>query len=187
MPSAFAHGLVGATFAMALPRALRRPWVAILMAILAAAPDLDVLALHLGIPYAHPLGHRGITHSLVFAGALALLTLPLWRVRFRDRTGTAAVVTFLVLASHGLLDTLTDAGHGIGLLLPFDGERYFAPWRPIRTSPLSVSAFFTQSGLDVLRSEVLWIGIPCLGALAALGSFRLRAARRSAAERVGAG
>lgn len=30
-------------------------------------PDADVLAFSFGIPYEHPLGHRGFTHSILFA------------------------------------------------------------------------------------------------------------------------
>ena len=67
MPSAFAHGLVGVTLASALPRASRPIGFVVALALLAAAPDLDVLGFSLGVPYAHPLGHRGVTHSIAFA------------------------------------------------------------------------------------------------------------------------
>ena len=40
MPSAFAHAAVGATFSLALPRAARRAWLALVLAGLAASPDL---------------------------------------------------------------------------------------------------------------------------------------------------
>src|SRR5579872_2169441 len=35
-------------------------------------PDLDVIGLKLGIPYADCLGHRGATHSIVFAAFLGV-------------------------------------------------------------------------------------------------------------------
>ena len=44
--------------------------------------------------------------------------------------------------------------------LPFDNARYFRPWRPIQVSPISVAHFFSERGLAVLRSEVIWIWIP---------------------------
>ena len=47
----------------------RRLWV--LGVLCAVAPDLDVLAFRFGIPYEHALGHRGFTHSIPFAAALA--------------------------------------------------------------------------------------------------------------------
>jgi inner membrane protein len=36
-------------------------------------PDLDVVTFKLGIPYASPWGHRGISHSLLLALLAALL------------------------------------------------------------------------------------------------------------------
>src|SRR3954462_8971017 len=38
---------------------------------LSLAPDLDVIAFRLGIPYSAPFGHRGAAHSLFVALALA--------------------------------------------------------------------------------------------------------------------
>jgi hypothetical protein len=58
------------------------PMFWITTAALAMAPDLDVWAFRLGIPYQAPLGHRGFTHSLAFAlvaGATAAL-LTHWRI-----------------------------------------------------------------------------------------------------------
>jgi inner membrane protein len=43
-------------------------------------PDVDVLAFAFGIPYEHPLGHRGFTHSLFFAVLAALLGASMFRV-----------------------------------------------------------------------------------------------------------
>jgi inner membrane protein len=160
MPSAFAHGLLGASLSSILPRQQRVVWVVAVLAFVAAAPDLDVIAFRLGIPYAHPLGHRGLTHSLFFAAAVSLLSLPVWRRTLDKNAGTAAVLTFLAVASHGVLDAFTDAGLGIGLFIPFDNGRYFAPWRPILTSPLSVSGFVSARGLAILFNEVLWVGFP---------------------------
>ncbi len=159
MPSAFSHALVGAAIGSSVSRP-RRTWVLVLFAVLVAAPDLDVIGFRLGIPYAHPLGHRGLSHSLVFAAVLALVSYPLWRRIIPESARRMAVLTFFVVGSHGVLDTFTDAGHGIGLFIPIDDTRYFAPWRPILTSPLSVSAFFGGSGLAVLANEAVYIGLP---------------------------
>jgi inner membrane protein len=58
---------------------------------LAMAPDLDVWAFRLGIPYGAPLGHRGFTHSLLFAllagCTAALLTRPRLGGRLADLCG----------------------------------------------------------------------------------------------------
>lgn len=173
MPSAFAHAVVGASLSSALPPRARPAGFPLALAALSAAPDLDVLTFRLGIPYAHPLGHRGFSHSLLFAALVGAASLLLWRRFAPGRARVCAVLTFLAVASHGILDTFTDAGLGIGLFIPFDDGRYFAPWRPILTSPLSVAAFFSARGLAVLENEAVWIGLPAL-----LLALLLRAYRR---------
>ena len=168
MPSAFSHAAVGMSLACFAPRRLA-PHLTIGLALLAAAPDLDVVGLRLGIPYDHALGHRGLSHSLFFALGVAAMLGVAWRFCAPSRWWAGVpVLAFLALASHGLLDTLTDAGLGIGLLLPFDETRYFAPWRPLLTSPLSVEAFFSGAGVSILRSEIAWLGPPIV-AVAAVG------------------
>jgi inner membrane protein len=67
---------------------------------------------------------------------------------------------FIVGASHGLLDAMTNGGRGIALLSPFSNQRYFLPWTPIEVSPLTVSAFLSQRGLTVMKSEILGIWMP---------------------------
>jgi len=68
---------------------------------------------------------------------------------------------FILAASHGILDALTNGGNGIALLSPITNERYFFPWTPIEVSPLSIKAFISQRGLTVLISELAWIWVPC--------------------------
>jgi inner membrane protein len=172
VPSAFAHGALGASLASLLPRQQRAFWVATVFAFLAAAPDLDVVSFRLGIPYEHPLGHRGASHSLFFAAFVALISFPFWKRTLREQAPLAAILTFVAIASHGILDAFTDAGLGIGLLIPFDNGRYFAPWRPILTSPLSVSRFFSGNGLTILASEAFWVGVPASVFFLLLALFR---------------
>ncbi|HXV37121.1 MAG TPA: metal-dependent hydrolase [Myxococcota bacterium] len=182
MPSAIAHGLFGAALSSLLPRRQRAKWVVALLAALAAAPDLDVVAFRLGIPYEHPLGHRGVTHSLFFAACVALASIPFWRRALQASAGAASLLTFVAVASHGVLDTFTDAGRGIGLFIPFDNDRYFAPWRPILTSPLSASRFLSERGLAILQNEVRWVGVPTLAFVATVAAARsILRARRDAA------
>jgi len=54
---------------------------------------------------------------------------------------------------------------------PFSSARYFLPFHPIEVSPISIGAFFTHRGLEVLESEVLWIWLPFLGLAVALLHF----------------
>lgn len=134
----------------------------------AVLPDVDALGLWLGIPYDHPLGHRGLTHSLPFAGALAGVDALLVPAVGAD-VSIAFWVLLLSAASHGLLDALTNGGLGIALLAPFSGRRYFLPWRVIEVSPLRPAELFSRRGLCVLRSEMRWVSAPC-GVLALAGA-----------------
>jgi len=141
------------------------PGLLALALVCAVLPDLDALGLWLGIPYEHPFGHRGITHSLPFAVALAgagTLLAPEADPRI------AFGVLLLSAASHGLIDALTNGGLGIALFSPFSHKRFFLPWRVIEVSPLRPSALFSRRGLEVLRSEMRWVWVPCL-AVAILG------------------
>lgn len=142
------------------------------LALLAAAPDLDVIAFRLGIPYGHPLGHRGLTHSLFFAAVVAWLSLPLCLRALGPSGRLGALLVFVALASHGVLDAFTDGGLGVGLFIPFDDGRTFAPWRPILVSPLSAGAFFSSRGLAVVANEALWVGAPCLALLGGAWAWR---------------
>jgi len=60
---------------------------------------------------------------------------------------------FFCVASHGLLDALTNGGRGIALLWPFTNARYFAPWRPIPVAPIGLR-FLSSRGLHVALVEL---------------------------------
>ena len=160
----FSHAWVGTLLGSAGPGEIPLWRRLALPASLAVVPDLDVIAFSLGIPYSHPLGHRGITHSLLFAVLLApvavrvfLPNLPL----FARSWWVMVVLSTLACASHGLLDAMTDAGRGVGFFLPFDVERYFFEFRPIRTSPIGVSNFLERGG-PILLNELRWVFLPSL-------------------------
>lgn len=119
---------------------------------LSLAPDLDVIAFALGIPYAHPFGHRGASHAIGVAVVLGL-TCALWPRERRQRI-RAAAIGIAVAASHGLLDAMTTGGLGIALLWPFTDARYFLPWRPIPVAPIG-AGMFSLRGLYVLGVEAL--------------------------------
>ncbi len=104
---------------------------------LAMLPDLDVIGFALGVRYGDPWGHRGAAHSLVMAAALGVAVTAIARRRGLP-LGRTALFTVTVLASHGLLDTMTDGGLGCALLWPFSLTRYFAPWRPIPVAPIGL-------------------------------------------------
>src|SRR5262245_27856731 len=120
---------------------------------LSLLPDADVIGFPMGVRYADPWGHRGATHSLLFAVALAT-AIALVAPRFGRPRLRAWVIASVVLVSHGLLDTITDGGLGCALLWPFDLTRYFAPWRPIPVAPIGL-AFFSPYGLFVSSIELV--------------------------------
>lgn len=133
--------------------------------ILAMLPDADVVGFGLGIDYADSWGHRGGSHSPVFAAVTALFATALLRP---ERYGVAAAFLFVSMASHGLLDMLTNGGLGVAIYWPFEAARHFAPLTPIAVSPIGLSDFISARGIKVLYSEAIWIWIP-LTLIAAAG------------------
>ena len=165
MPTVFTHALVGGAFTQVAPAGLPRWKVILVFVFVAIVPDLDVIAFSLGIPYTHPLGHRGFSHSLLFAGVLsALVCLAFFYEpsRLSKRWWWLVGIAFLAAASHGLLDTATDAGKGIGLFIPFSSKRFFFEFRPIRTATVNPLTFFQRRSLAILWSEVVWVWLPLL-------------------------
>ena len=172
MPTVFSHALVASALASAAPAA-RRARLAAWAAACAVLPDLDVVAFRFGIPYEHVLGHRGITHSAAFAVALGV-AVALLAFRAGERR-VAAVVLTLATLSHGLLDMLTDGGHGVALWAPFSAERLFFPVRPVEVSPFA-SGFFSARGAVVLASEFVWLWAPALTVALVAWTWRRRSA-----------
>lgn len=130
-------------------------------AVCAVAPDLDAIGFRLGIPYGHWLGHRGFSHSLLFAALLALL-FSLFTKKDRStkiRLLLAASFFFSALL-HDVLDAMTNGGLGVAFFSPFSNTRYFLPWHAIEVSPISPARFFSLRGLVVLKSEFLWVMAP---------------------------
>ena len=161
MPTIFSHAAVPLALGLGLGRRIiprRLAGAGVLASIL---PDLDVIAFKLGIPYAHVLGHRGLSHSL-FAAAVAGLLAALACRWCKTGRLTAFLFIAAAMASHGLLDMFTDGGKGVALLWPWSGERLFAPWRVIEVSPIGLSRFLSARGMEVIMSEMLWIWLPCL-------------------------
>lgn len=140
-------------------------------AICSMLPDADVIGFAFGIRYGDLLGHRGLSHSLLFAAIVGVLV-----GRMLGGRMAACIYFAVVTASHGILDALTSGGLGIAFFSPFDTGRYFFPWRPILVSPIG-AGFFSARGLRVLGNEVGWIWMPA-AAIALLSWVRLRAARR---------
>lgn len=168
MATAFSHAVLAASLVHATKPGKMIPGLYIAGAALAMAPDLDVAGLYMGIDYASLWGHRGMTHSLVFA-ALCALPIGAWLVRKSfDWISFARVWLTLALcmASHGLLDAMTNGGLGIALLSPWDQTRYFFEYQPIQVSPLGLSNWSYAAIMAVAKSEFLWVWLPAFALLA---------------------
>lgn len=137
----------------------------------AVLPDADVLGFRLGVSYGDVLGHRGFSHSLVFAGLMGLAGAA-FAPLLRGGRLTGFCMGFFGVASHILLDAMTNGGLGVAAFWPFDPSRRFFGWRPIRVSPLDLHAFLSRRGADVLLSELRWVWLPCLALIAGVRLFR---------------
>ena len=157
MASLFAHGIVGYTVSKVIDDKNLK-WLILAAIFSAIFPDFDVLAFKFGIPYEHPLGHRGFTHSILF-GILWALFLML--TLGRKNKVVWFLVIFLSTTSHGILDAMTSGGRGVGFFIPFNSERFFFPFREIQVSPIGIQKFFSEWGLKVIFSEIKYIFIPC--------------------------
>ena len=115
-------------------------------------PDLDVYMSGL-VP---GIGHRGVTHTLVFALIIALTAALFAEALCTTRLAASAFI-FVATASHPLLDAFTNGGGGILFFWPMSDHRYFMPVRPIEVSPIGIGNFLSRRGVDVLVSELKWV------------------------------
>jgi inner membrane protein len=161
MASAFSHVIVAVAMGQSCQNR-ELSWRELLLgALCSVVPDLDVIGFHFGIQYGDLWGHRGLTHSLVFAALLAAGVVALW---YRRKSAGAMAGLFLYFffctASHGVLDAMTNGGLGVAFFAPFDTTRYFFPLRPALVSPIGIREFFSAYGVHVMVSEATWIWLP---------------------------
>jgi len=179
MASAFSHALAALSIGTSFyrPQVAKRVWVA--AAACSVLPDIDVIGFRFGIHYGDFWGHRGFTHSLLFAALLSGAAVAILSGKKNLGIGRFPLLAyfFLATASHGLLDAMTNGGLGVAFFSPFDNTRYFLPWRPILVSPISLSRFFSARGFAVIENELLWIWAPAIlfGAVV-LASKRMKGA-----------
>lgn len=160
MPTIFTHPAVLLALGLGLGHDIIPGRLLLAGAIASDLPDLDVVAFRLGIPYASGFGHRGFTHSIFFALAVAALGA------FGSRYFRASpLITFAFLfastVSHGVLDSFTNGGLGVAFFWPLSSERFFAPFQFIEVSPIGAAGFFSRQGVSVLASELLFVWVPC--------------------------
>ena len=136
-------------------------------------PDLDVFFFRF-FDRESMFGHRGITHSILFAALLGgAVAYELGRRTSAVSPWKLWLYLFAATASHGLFDALTNGGSGVAFFAPFSSSRYFFPFRPILVSPIGIDRFLTERGATVLASEAAWVWVPSLG-LALLATIACR-------------
>lgn len=173
MPSIFSHAIFATVIGRAYAHKRMPVRFCVLTALCAILPDADVLGLAFGVRRGSMLGHRGFTHSISFALLVGMIVgiFAFKRARCGLSMGGLIFYFTLVTLSHPLLDAMTDGGPGVALLAPFSAKRYFLPWRPIEVSPIGMR-FFSERGLEVLASEVMWVWLPAFALLLASWVYR---------------
>ncbi len=174
MATIYTHAVVGLGLAhLYAARPMRWPfWT--LAALLPVLPDLDVLST---APYGSPWGHRGFTHSLLFAFVVSLWASGLSFRYLRDNPWRLLALFFLVTASHGLLDALTRGGESIPFFWPVPGR--YGNWGPIPVSDLGFEVPDPRNS-RALRAELLWVWLPTVGLAATVATYRFARRKRLA-------
>lgn len=164
MASAFGHAFTAIALGTSFKQSLINWKFWTLGIFCSILPDADVISFSFGIPYDSFWGHRGFSHSFLFAFIIgALVTLIFYGNRYSVGTKLSLFFYFSIsTASHSVLDAMTSGGLGVAFFSPWDNTRHFFPWRPIKVSPIGMESFFSEWGLLVLKSEALWIGVPCV-------------------------
>ncbi|WP_269309942.1 metal-dependent hydrolase [Oxalobacter vibrioformis] len=172
MPTLFTHAAIPVGLGIGLGKKTIPTRLLVTGILFSVIPDFDGIGFWTGIAYGSTIGHRGLTHSLVFAVLLALFGTLFFKW---FRTTARATFFFLLLTtvSHTLLDSITNGGLGVVFFWPWSNKRYFLPWQVIEVSPIRISDFLSRRGYVVLISELKWIWAPCLSA-----GFILMATRR---------
>ena len=160
MCSIITHPVVPVAISAIFPRQTITPTVVFAGAICSVIPDLDVIGFKFGVKYDDVFGHRGLTHSILFATVLAVFLTQCLAEHHAKGGLLVFVFLFLSTLSHAILDAMTNGGLGVAFFAPFQNERYFFPWRPIQVSPISVARFFSEWGLRVVKTELQWVWLP---------------------------
>jgi inner membrane protein len=179
MPTVLTHPAVPLALALGVGSGVVSGRLLVAGVFASVLPDLDVVAFRLGIAYASDFGHRGFSHSILFAALAAFSGACLFRL-LRSTFLRAFLFLFVAVVSHPILDAFTNGGLGVALLWPWSSVRYFAPVQVIEVAPIGISRFLSPKGVAVLCSELVWVWMPLmsLAVVAAIGR-RLTLANQS--------
>lgn len=177
MPTIITHPALPLAMAYGMGRNIITTKLVLAGVVASVLPDLDVVAFRFGIPYAAAFGHRGFSHSVLFALIVACIGAGM--ARWLNSTSSRTFFfLFFAAVSHGVLDAFTTGGLGIAFLWPWSDARFFAPVQVIKVSPFGVSRFLSPRGIAVLKSELLWVWLPSCIAMVGMAFTRRLASRR---------
>ncbi len=163
MASTFGHAVAAIALKRSLFKNIKSLKTLVLGIICTILPDADVIGFKYGVEYTSFWGHRGFSHSIVFAIGISLVLTFIFYFKAGIRSKVTSFIYLTICTiSHGVLDAMTSGGRGVAFFSPFNNNRYFLPWRPIKVSPIGVERFFSEWGLKVILSEVYWVVIPAL-------------------------
>ncbi|WP_155717759.1 metal-dependent hydrolase [Leptospira noguchii] len=171
MPTIMTHAVVPISIWITFGKKIIPLRLLIIGIFFAILPDADIIAFKFKIPYESDWGHRGFSHSILFAFSISVLACILVRW-FKTRIEIILFYLFFSILSHGILDAMTSGGLGVGFLVPYSSERFFFSLRPIQVSPIGIKNFLTVRGLVVLKSEWITVWVPLLSI--AVSFFLLR-------------
>jgi len=178
MATIYTHSAVGLGLAR-LYADRPMPWSYwILAAALPIVPDLDAFST---AAYGTLLGHRGITHTFVFALVLSAVAAGATFRRFKVRWWSLACLFFVIVASHGLLDAMTWGGENIALFWPFGGR--YGNWGLIHVSDIAFELPDPRHS-RALQDELLRVWLPMavvVGTVMAYRRWKRYRARQSGA------
>ena len=174
MPSWVAHAIAGIAVAAPFqtPDETRR--FGITAALCTIVPDLDAIGRPFGYEDIELLGgHRGFTHSIVFAVLLGAAVA--WGVFHGERSEGMRLrlwICFtLVTLTHGLLDGLTTKG-GIMYFSPFTDARYSFAWKPLDSSRYARPTNVLGTIGNLVRGEMTYVILPSMLFIAAVRRLR---------------
>jgi len=166
MPSLFGHAVTSLALGKVFSSEKQTANFWMLAVYCSVIPDADVIAFYFGVPYGNLLGHRGLSHSILFAAIVGFAVAYFFFKhvgRYSAKWWWYAFFYFFVMICHGLGDALSNGGLGVAFFAPFSDHRFFFPWRPLEVSPIGgLTYFFSRQGWGVIRSEFIWIWIPSI-------------------------
>ena len=162
MPTNVTHAIPAIAIGLGLGKKVIPFRVMLTGALIASIPDLDMIGTRsFGVPWDSIYGHRGYTHSILFALLIAFCFAKLF-----SQTSFKKIFIFfsVCMLSHGLLDSCNSGGLGIAFLWPLSNHRYHNLLQPIMNVNVSFRGLYLSSkGLPVFISEIIWVWLPFLG------------------------